>query len=54
MSQKKINNNLKYLSDLSSVAPIYQSLLVSENQIAEGKIHDAKESLNKLRDKYSL
>ena len=33
---------------------IYQTVKTSEQQIREGKIKDAKESLDKLKEKYNL
>lgn len=39
---------------VSSALNMYQSLLNSEQQIKEGKVHDAKESLNSVREKYDL
>jgi prevent-host-death family protein len=33
---------------------MYQSLMVSEQQIKEGKVKDAKESVASVREKYGL
>jgi hypothetical protein len=33
---------------------LYQDLLISEQQIKEGKVKDAKESLSTVREKYGL
>lgn len=33
---------------------MYQELEISEQQIKEGKIKDARESLNSLREKYGI
>ncbi len=33
---------------------LYESIEISERQIEEGKIKDAEESLNKLKEKYNL
>lgn len=39
---------------VSSALNIYQSLMNSEAQIKAGKVHDARESLKSVREKYDL
>ncbi len=39
---------------VSAKLNMYQSLMNSEQQIREGKVHDAKESLKLVREKYDL
>jgi PHD/YefM family antitoxin component YafN of YafNO toxin-antitoxin module len=46
--------SMETFQGVSDALKMYQSLLTSEKQIAEGKTHDAKESLGKLRSKYGL
>ena len=40
--------------EVSSTLNMYQSLMNSEQQIKEGKVHDARESLKSVREKYGL
>ena len=46
--------SMETFQGVSDALKMYQSLLTSEKQIAEGKTHDARESLGKLRSKYGL
>ena len=46
--------SMETFQSVSDALKMYQSLLTSEKQITEGKTHDAKESLGKLRSKYGL
>ena len=39
---------------ISSTLNMYQSLINSEQQIKDGKVHDARESLKSVREKYGL
>ena len=39
---------------VSATLKMYQSLMNSEQQIKEGKVHDARESLKSVREKYDL
>lgn len=39
---------------ISNKLNMYQSLINSEQQIKEGKVHGARESLDAVRDKYGL
>jgi PHD/YefM family antitoxin component YafN of YafNO toxin-antitoxin module len=39
---------------VSSKLNMYQSLITSEQQIREGKVKDARESLAKVREKYGI
>ena len=39
---------------ISNKMNMYQSLINSEQQIKEGKVHGARESLDAVRDKYGL
>ncbi len=39
---------------ISATLKMYQSLMNSEQQIKEGKVHDARESLKSVREKYDL
>ena len=39
---------------ISNKLNMYQSLINSEQQIKEGKVHGAGESLDAVRDKYGL
>ena len=46
--------SMETFQSVSDALKMYQSLLTSEKQIAEGKTPDARESLGKLRSKYGL
>ena len=46
--------SMETFQGFSDALKMYQSLLTSEKQIAEGKTYDARESLGKLRSKYGL
>ena len=46
--------SMETFQGVSDALKMYQSLLTSEKQIAEGKTHEARESLGKLRSKYGL
>lgn len=39
---------------LSDRLKMYQSLMTSEQQIKEGKVHDARKSLSSVKEKYGL
>lgn len=39
---------------ISNKMNMYQSLINSEQQIKEGKVRDAREALNTVRNKYDL
>ena len=46
--------SMETFEGVSERLSMYQSLMNSEQQIKEGKVHDARESLENLRGKYGL
>jgi prevent-host-death family protein len=46
--------SIETFEDTASRLKMYQDLLISEQQIKEGKVKDAKESLSTVREKYGL
>ncbi len=46
--------SMETFEGISARLRMYQSLVNSEKQIEEGKVHDARESLAALRKKYDL
>ena len=46
--------SMETFEGVSERLSMYQSLMNSEQQIKEGKVHDARESLESLRGKYGL
>ena len=46
--------SMETFEGVSGALKMYKSLMTSEKQIAEGKVHDANESLSSLRGKYGL
>jgi prevent-host-death family protein len=46
--------SIETFEDTASRLKMYQDLLISEQQIKEGKVKDAKESLSAVREKYGL
>ncbi|MCF0132689.1 MAG: type II toxin-antitoxin system Phd/YefM family antitoxin [Blautia sp.] len=39
---------------IAATLNMYQSLMKSEQQIKDGKVHDARQSLQSVREKYGL
>ena len=39
---------------IATTLNMYQSLMKSEQQIKDGKVHDARQSLQSVREKYGL
>ena len=46
--------SMETFESLSERLKMYQSLMTSEQQIKEGKVKDARESLASVREKYAL
>ena len=46
--------SMETFEGVSATLNMYQSLMNSEQQIKEGKVHDARESLKSVREKYDL
>ncbi len=46
--------SMETFEGVSATLKMYQSLMNSEQQIKEGKVHDAKEALKLTREKYGL
>lgn len=46
--------SMETFENVSNSLKMYQSLMNSEQQIKEGKVHDARESLSKIREMYEL
>ena len=46
--------SMETFEEVSSTLMMYQSLMNSEQQIKEGKVHDARQSLQATRAKYGL
>lgn len=46
--------SMQTYESVSERLKMYQSLMLSEQQIKEGKVKDAKESLSNVREKYAL
>lgn len=46
--------SMETFEEVSSTLNMYQSLMNSEQQIKEGKVHDARQSLKSVREKYGL
>ena len=46
--------SMETFEGVSATLNMYQSLMNSEQQIKEGKVHDARESLKSVRAKYDL
>lgn len=44
--------SMETFEGVSATVNMYQSLMNSEQQIKEGRVHDARESLRSVRDKY--
>ena len=49
-----VNMSMETFEGVSATFNMYQSLMNSEQQIKEGKFHDARESLKSVREKYDL
>ena len=46
--------SMETFEGVSATLNMYQSLMNSEQQIKEGRVHDARESLKSVREKYGL
>lgn len=46
--------SMETYEEVSSKLKMYNSLMVSEQQIKEGKVKDARKSLSETREKYGL
>ena len=46
--------SIETFENVSARLKMYQSLMTSEQQIKENKVHDAKSSLSEVREKYGL
>jgi PHD/YefM family antitoxin component YafN of YafNO toxin-antitoxin module len=46
--------SMETYEEVSSKLKMYNSLMVSEQQIKEGKVKDARKSLSEMREKYGL
>ena len=46
--------SMETFEGVAATFSMYQSLMNSEQQIKEGRVHDAKESLKAVREKYGL
>lgn len=46
--------SMETFEGVSATLNMYQSLINSEQQIKEGRVHDARESLKSVREKYDL
>ena len=46
--------SMETFDGVSATLNMYQNLMNSEQQIKEGRVHDARESLKSVREKYDL
>ncbi len=46
--------SIEVFENVSKRLNLYQSLLTSEQEIKESKVHDARESLSQVKEKYDL
>ena len=46
--------SMETFEGVTETLKMYQSLMNSEQQIKEGRVNDARESLNSVREKYGL
>lgn len=46
--------SMETFESISERLKMYQSLVISEQQIEEGKVKDTRESLTSIREKYAL
>ena len=46
--------SMETFEGVTATLKMYQSLMNSEQQIKEGRVHDARESLRSVREKYGL
>ena len=46
--------SMETFEGVSSRLKMYQSLMLSEQQIKEGQVHDARKALSGVREKYTL